>query len=87
MSQVFGISHAAAAVLIYLAVLIYSPIMTAFAVLGATIGTLTGRLSAMPSLVPSLLPFFVESLMLPVIVYYVLIIQKQNGNVCRVLQF
>ena len=52
MSQVFGISHAAAAALIYLAVLIYSPIMTAFAVLGATIGTLTGRLSVMQSLVP-----------------------------------
>lgn len=51
MSQVFGTSHAAAAVLFYLAVLIYSPIMTAFAVLGATIGTLTGGLSAMPSLV------------------------------------
>jgi len=55
MSQVFGISHAAAATLIYLAVLIYSPIMTAFAVLGATIGTLTGRLSAMPFLVPFLI--------------------------------
>jgi hypothetical protein len=31
----------------YLAVLIYSPIMAAFAVLGATLGTLTGRVSAM----------------------------------------
>jgi hypothetical protein len=55
MSQVFGISHAAAAALIYLAVLIYSPIVTAFAVLGATIGTLTGRLSAMQTLVPFLI--------------------------------
>jgi urea transporter len=55
MSQVFGMSHAAAAILIYFAVLIYSPIMTAFAVLGATVGTLTGWLSAMPSLVPFLI--------------------------------
>jgi hypothetical protein len=55
MSQVFGISHAAAAALIYLAVLIYSPIMTAFAVLGAIIGTLTGTLSAMSSLIPFLI--------------------------------
>jgi len=61
MSQVFGIGHAAAATLIYLAVLIYSPIMTAFAVLGATIGTFTGRLSAMPSLaqIISLVPFLI----------------------------
>lgn len=50
MSQVYGISHAPTAILIYLAVLIYSPIMAAFAVLGATLGTLTGRVSAMPFL-------------------------------------
>jgi hypothetical protein len=31
----------------YLAVLIYSPITAAFAVLGASLGTLTGRVSAM----------------------------------------
>jgi hypothetical protein len=48
MSQVYGISNAPTAILMYLAVLIYSPIMAAFAVLGATLGTLTGRVSAMP---------------------------------------
>jgi Flp pilus assembly protein TadB len=48
MSQVYGISHAPTAILMYLAVLIYSPIMAAFAVLGATLGTLTGRISTMP---------------------------------------
>ncbi|PNF19100.1 hypothetical protein B7P43_G10545, partial [Cryptotermes secundus] len=41
MSQVYGISHAPTATLMYLAVLIYSPVMAAFAVLGATLGTLT----------------------------------------------
>jgi len=45
MSQVYGISDAPTAVLMYLAVLIYSPMMAAFAVLGATVGTLTGKVS------------------------------------------
>lgn len=44
MSQVYGTSHAPTAILMYLAVLIYSPTMAAFAVLGATLGTLTGVL-------------------------------------------
>jgi urea transporter len=48
MSQVYGINHAPAAVLMYLAVVIYSPIMAAFAVLGATVATLTGMLSPTP---------------------------------------
>lgn len=43
MSQVYGISQAPTAILIYLAVIVYSPISAAFAVLGAAIGTLTGR--------------------------------------------
>lgn len=43
MSQVYGISQAPAAILIYLAVIIYSPISAAFAVLGAILGTLTGK--------------------------------------------
>jgi hypothetical protein len=58
MSQVYGIRHAPAAILMYLAVLIYSPIMAAFAVLGATIGTLTGRVSVMPvSVLVTVSPF------------------------------
>ncbi|XP_069674816.1 uncharacterized protein [Periplaneta americana] len=42
MSQVFALNYAPSAALMYLAVLIYSPIMAAFAVLGALLGTLTG---------------------------------------------
>ncbi|XP_021921407.1 urea transporter 2-like isoform X2 [Zootermopsis nevadensis] len=44
MSQVYGVSQAPTAILIYLAVIVYSPISAAFAVLGAAIGTLTGLL-------------------------------------------
>jgi urea transporter len=62
MSQVFGISHAPAAILIYLAVLIYSPIMAAFGVLGATIATITGKLSVMPSFSVPNYPVFIAGL-------------------------
>jgi hypothetical protein len=64
MSQVFRISDAAAAALIYLAVVFHT------------------ILSFFPNY-----PVFVEALLLSVIVNYVLVIQKQDGNICRVLQF
>nr|CAD7264809.1 unnamed protein product [Timema shepardi] len=44
MSQVYGYCDPAASTTMYLAILIYSPIMALFAVLGSTLATLTGLL-------------------------------------------